>query len=108
MPRISCFCPNIKMEMDGRIIITTPAIIKVMDWASTLFNMLIPICTVLISLEPVTSKGHIYMFQALIKVYTAMAPMADFVSGSRMQKMNLRFPQPSIFADSYREMGNDL
>ena len=97
-----------KIEMEGRIIMTTPAIIKVMDWASTLFNMLMPICTVLISLDPVTSKGHIYMFQALIKVYTAMAPMADLVSGSRMRKMNLRFPQPSIFADSYREMGNYL
>ena len=99
---------SVKIEMEGRIIMTTPAIIKVMDWASTLFNMLMPICTVLISLDPVTSKGHIYMFQALIKVYTAMAPMADLVSGSRMRKMNLRFPQPSIFADSYREMGNDL
>jgi len=31
IPRISCFCPTMKMEMEGRMISTTPAIIIVMD-----------------------------------------------------------------------------
>ena len=61
--------------MEGMITRITPAIIRVMDWASSLLSILIPICTVLISLEPVTSSGHIYIFHALMKVYTAMAQM---------------------------------
>ena len=68
IPLISCFCPIMKIEMDGMMIITTPAIIKVMDCESTLSSILIPICTVLILLEPVTRSGHIYIFHALIKV----------------------------------------
>ena len=56
------------LRQNGIIIITTPAIIKVMDWESTLSSILIPICTVLILLEPVTRSGHIYIFHALIKV----------------------------------------
>ena len=43
IPLISCFCPTIKMEMDGMMIITTPAIIRVMDCESTLSSILIPI-----------------------------------------------------------------
>ena len=96
------------MDIDGIMTIITPAIISVIDWASTLFNILIPICTVRISLEPVTNSGHIYIFHALINVYTAIAPMADFVSGSRIRKINRRLLQPSIFADSYSEIGKDL
>ena len=46
-----------------------------------------------------------YMFHALMKVYTAMAPMADFVSGSRIFTINFRLLQPSSFADSYSEIG---
>ena len=54
--------------MDGIITITTPAIIRVMDWESMLFSILIPICTVLIWSEPVTKSGHIYIFHALMNV----------------------------------------
>ena len=43
IPLISCFCPKINMEIDGMIIITTPAIIMDMDWESTLSNIPIPI-----------------------------------------------------------------
>ena len=43
IPLISCFCPMIKIEMDGMMIMTTPAIIRVMDWESTLSSILIPI-----------------------------------------------------------------
>ena len=50
------------------MIITTPAIIMDMDWESTLSSIPIQICTVRMESEPVTSSGHIYMFQALIKV----------------------------------------
>ena len=57
-----------KIEIDGMMIITTPAIIRVMDWESTLSSMLIPIWTVRMRFEPVTSSGHMYMFQALMKV----------------------------------------
>ena len=105
IPLINCFCPMIKMEMDGMMIITTPAIIRVMDCESTLSSILIPIWTVLILLEPVTSSGHMYIFHALMKVYTAIAPIADFVSGSRILTINFRLLQPSSFADSYSEIG---
>ena len=59
-------------------------------------------------MEPVTSSGHIYIFHALMKVYTAMAPIADLVRGRSILNMNRRFPHPSILADSYNEMGKDL
>ena len=106
IPRISCFCPAMNMEMDGRIISTTPAIINVIDWESTLSSIPIPICTVRILSDPVTSNGHMYIFHALINVYTAIAPIADFVSGIRICQINRRLEQPSIFADSYSEIGN--
>ena len=31
IPRISCFCPTIKIDIEGIITITTPAIISVID-----------------------------------------------------------------------------
>lgn len=43
IPLISCLCPAMKTEIDGTIIMTTPAIIMEMDCESTLSSIPMPI-----------------------------------------------------------------
>lgn len=78
--------------------ITTP---KSLD--ASVLSMVMATWAVLISFTFVTIRGHRYVFQVPTKEEMKTVTRAGVVVGRRIYRKNCRFPQPSIWAASFKD-----